>query len=170
MLAGASGRAALPAESQTLLAVDLGLRTGLALYGRDGRLRWYRSTHFGRTEQLRRGAPRLLAELANPAYLVLEGGGGLADIWEHAAQRQGLALLRIDADMWRRLLLLPRERYDRTRLKAAADRLARTVIDWSQAPRPTALRHDAAEAILIGLWGVLQVGWLAEPPALRRRG
>ena len=67
-------------------------------------------------------------------------------------------------------MLLPRERYDRMRLKEKAEALARTVIDWSDAPRPTSLRHDAAEAILIGLWGVLEVGWLEElPGALRRR-
>ncbi|MBC8076709.1 MAG: hypothetical protein H7Y32_11595, partial [Chloroflexales bacterium] len=46
---------------------------------------------------------------------------------------------------------------------------ARRVIAWAGAPRPTSLRHDAAEAILIGLWGALEVGWLpALPPELRR--
>ena len=34
---------------------------------------------------------------------------------------------------------------------------------------PTSLRHDAAEAILVGLWGVLSAGWLrALPPAILR--
>jgi hypothetical protein len=42
------------------------------------------------------------------------------------------------------------------------------VIEWSGITRPTSLRHDAAEAILIGLWGVLEAGWLpALPPELR---
>ena len=41
---------------------------------------------------------------------------------------------------------------------------ARAVIEWSGAKRPTSLRHDAAEAILIGLWGALELGWLAELP------
>ncbi|MFL5542498.1 MAG: hypothetical protein ACJ8J0_26165 [Longimicrobiaceae bacterium] len=42
-------------------------------------------------------------------------------------------------------------------------------IEWSGAPRATSLRHDAAEAILIGFWAVLDIGWLPEiPPALRR--
>ncbi|HYQ93007.1 MAG TPA: hypothetical protein VES89_13275 [Candidatus Competibacteraceae bacterium] len=160
----------LPEDSEVLLAVDLGLRTGLALYSREGKLCWYRSTNFGKAERLRRGAPRVLAAIPNPAYLVLEGGGALADIWEREAERQGLDLLRIDAQVWRQRLLLPRECYDRTRLKEKAETLARAVIDWSDAPRPTSLRHDAAEAILIGLWGVLEVGWLEElPGALRRR-
>ena len=157
-------------DTEALLAVDLGLRTGLALYGREGKLRWYRSTNFGKAERLRRGAPRVLAAIPNPVYLVLEGGGALADIWEREAERQALELRRIDAQVWRQRLLLPRERYDRMRLKEKAEALARTVIDWSDAPRPTSLRHDAAEAILIGLWGVLEVGWLEElPGALRRR-
>ncbi|MFP2902614.1 hypothetical protein ACLEQD_40940, partial [Corallococcus sp. 4LFB] len=53
--------------------------------------------------------------------------------------------------------------------KDAADGLARRVIDWSHAPRPTSLRHDAAEAILLGLWGALEVGWLAQVPVEVRR-
>ena len=43
--------------------------------------------------------------------------------------------------------------------------LARRVIEWCGAPRPTSLRHDAAEAILIGLWGVLELGWVDALPA-----
>jgi hypothetical protein len=31
------------------------------------------------------------------------------------------------------------------------------------------LRHDTAEAILIGLWGVLEVGWLERLPDDLRR-
>jgi hypothetical protein len=30
-----------------LLAIDIGVKTGLALYGHDGRLLWYRSQNFG---------------------------------------------------------------------------------------------------------------------------
>jgi hypothetical protein len=47
-----------------------------------------------------------------------------------------------------------------TQAKDVADRLARRVIEWSAAARPTSLRHDAAEAILAGLWGVKELGWL----------
>jgi hypothetical protein len=52
--------------------------------------------------------------------------------------------------------------------KRRAIEMARRVIEWSDAPRPTSLRHDAAEAILIGLFGVLELGWLDRlPPGLR---
>ena len=64
----------------TLLAVDLGLRTGLALYGPTGRLRWYRSQHFASRASLRRGVHGLLDAEPDVGLLVLEGGGPIADI------------------------------------------------------------------------------------------
>ena len=77
----------------------------------------------------------------------------------------------VDAGTWRRALLLPREQRNGADAKAAADGLARAVIDWSGAPRPKGpLRHDAAEAVAVGLWGVLEAGWLDRvPEAVARR-
>ena len=66
----------------SLLAVDLGLRTGLALYGQSGRLLWYRSNNFGSKDRLRRGASGVLGEIADLGWLVLEGDRALAEIWE----------------------------------------------------------------------------------------
>jgi hypothetical protein len=148
----------------SLLAVDLGLRTGLALYGDDGRLRWYRSQNFGTAGRLRRAAHGLLGQLPDVARVVVEGGGHLADIWEKEAARRGIARVRIGAEVWRENLLLPRDRRSGAQAKHRADEAARRVITWSGAARPTALRHDAAEAVLIGLWGVLEVGWLDRLP------
>ena len=63
----------------------------------------------------------------------------------------------------------PSDHADRDRAKRSAQALARRIIAWADAPRPTSLRHDAAEAIGAGLWGVLAAGWLARlPDALRR--
>jgi hypothetical protein len=150
-----------------LLAVDLGLRTGLARFGPDGRLAWYRSQHFGTRDALRRGVHGLLAADPDLSHLVLEGGGPIADIWIKAAERRGLVTLAIAAECWRARLLDPKGLADRDRAKRDADALARRVIAWSGAARPTSLRHDAAEAVLVGLWGVLELGWLASlPPEL----
>lgn len=152
-----------------LLAVDLGLRTGLALYGHDGRLMRYHSQNFGAATRLRRGVYGLLNELAGLEVLVIEGGGQLADIWQSEAERRGLRLLQINAETWRRRLLYDREQRSGAQAKQVADDLARRVILWSGAPRPTSLRHDAAEAILIGFWAALELGWLAHlPPEVRR--
>lgn len=149
----------------SLLAVDLGLKTGLALYRRDGRLCWYRSQNFGTAARLRRGVHGLLGELPDLAWLILEGGGPLARIWEQAARRRRISVRQISAEDWRHKLLYPREQRNGRQAKHNADDLARRVIDWSGAPRPTSLRHDAAEAILIGLWGVLNTKWLETIPA-----
>lgn len=153
-----------------LLAVDLGVRTGLALYGADGRLRTYRSQNYGSLSRLRRGAAAELAALPGLAWLVLEGGGVIADLWRREGERRGLGVLLTDAGTWRQRLLLPREQRTGTQAKAVADGLARRAIAWSGAARPTSLRHDAAEAILVGLWGVVEVGWLdVIPPAVLGR-
>ena len=150
---------------RSLLAVDLGLKTGLASYGDDGRLCWYRSRNFGTAARLRRRVHSLLDETPDLAWLVLEGGGPLADIWEREAEHRHVQVQRISAEDWRRQLLYPREQRNGIQAKRSADDLARRIIEWSGAPRPTSLRHDAAEAILIGLWGVLDTGWLQELPA-----
>lgn len=151
----------------TLLAIDLGLRAGLALFRNDGRLVWYRSHNFGSTERLRRGVYSILGEQPELAWLVLEGGGNLAEIWQREAARRNIQTLQIGAETWRQRLLYQREQRSGPQAKQTADELARRVIVWSHAPRPTSLRHDAAEAIMIGLWGVLTVGWLDQPPDLR---
>jgi hypothetical protein len=152
----------------SLLAIDVGLRTGLALYARNGRLLWYRSRNFGNSTRLRRGVQDLLRELPDLSRLILEGGGPLAEIWAHEAGRLQIPVRRISAEDWRARLLYPRQWRNGAQAKHSADALARRVIEWSEAPRPTSLRHDAAEAILIGLWGLLEVGWLkALPSALR---
>jgi hypothetical protein len=148
----------------SLLAVDLGLRAGLALYGDDGRLRWYRSQNFGAQSRLRRAAYSILLELPDLQWLVIEGGGTLAESWQKEAARREVQVIQTSAETWRQQLLYPRQQRTGVDAKHHADRLARSIIDWSGAPRPTSLRHDAAEAILIGLWGVLQVGWLPAVP------
>lgn len=153
----------------SLLAVDLGLRTGLALYGDDGRLQWYRSQHYGTRSQLKRGVYGLVKELSDLTWIVVEGGGPLAEIWLREAERRGIKAHQIQAGVWRQRLLFDREHRHSAQAKQTANDFARRVIDWAGAPRPTSLRHDAAEAILIGLWGVLEIGWLDDmPDALRR--
>ncbi len=162
----------MPAHSvnkEYLLAVDVGLRTGLALFGRDARLCWYRSQHFGDASALRRAVRRLLKENDGVAIICLEGGGPLSDIWEKEATVRNISLQRVAAETWRARLLYDRRHRNGRQAKRSADDMARRVITWSAAKRPTSLRHDASEAILIGLWGVLHAGWLKRlPHGLRR--
>ena len=135
-----------------LLAVDCGLRTGLALYAGDGRLLWYRSHHLGNRAHLKRAAARILGELPGLQQVVVEGGGTLAEVWVKEAQLRGVAAQVVHAEQWRAALLLPRQQRTGRQAKQVADELAREIIARSGAPKPTSLRHDAAEAILVGQW------------------
>ena len=72
------------------------------------------------------------------------------------------------AGEWRRRFLYERERRDGAQAKAHALKLAAQVVAWSEAKGVTAqLGHDAAEAILVGLFGVVEAGWLKDPPRFR---
>ncbi len=149
-----------------LLAVDLGLRTGLATYDRAGALVAYRSQHYGTRSALRRALPALLT--SETAALAVEGGGDIELLWRREAVRRGLVYVPVHAHAWRERLLLPRERRSGAAVKATAIRLARQVIADSPAPAPTSLTDDAAEAILLGLWACHRLGWRESLPALRR--
>ena len=153
-----------------LLAIDLGLRTGLALYDETGHLLWYRSHHYGSIAHLKRAIYPLIQEIEGLAWLIIEGDRLLAEKWERVALKKGVSVRIIGAEAWRTRLLYAREQRSGSDAKRHADAQARKIIEWSEAPRPTSLRHDAAEAILIGIWGLLEVGWLKElPPVLRSR-
>lgn len=153
-----------------ILAVDAGLRTGLALFEADGRLKWYRSSNFGGMSRLKQGVHSIIRELPEGSILAIEGGGQVADIWVREAERRGLELMRVSAETWRGKLLLERHQRSGPEAKKWAGALARRVIQWSGSARPTSLRHDAAEAILIGLWAVLEMGWLNSLPQEIGRG
>lgn len=154
---------------ETLLSVDMGLRTGLALFGRDGCLIWYRSQHYPSPKQLKSAVYGIFKANPEISRLLVEGGGDLAEIWINESRRRGISCCQINADTWRSAFLYPREQHTGPKAKSHAGTLARKVIDWSGAKRPTTLRHDAAEAILAGLWGVIDLGWLSEVPEIVHR-
>lgn len=146
-----------------LLAVDAGVRTGLALLDRDGRLLWCRSHNLGTTARLKKAAARVLFELPHLQFLVVEGGGQTANIWQHAADKRNLPCRIIQAQDWREQFLLPRQRVSGQKAKAAACALVATILRREGWSSPTTPGHDAAEAALIGLWTAVQLGWRAMP-------
>lgn len=73
-------------SNPSLLAVDAGLRCGLALFDlASGQLRWFRSHNFGSAPRLRRAAASLIKETPDVVACVIEGGGMIADPWIKAA-------------------------------------------------------------------------------------
>lgn len=151
-----------------LLAIDLGHRSGFAVYrktedGEEGRVRLesYRSTNFGSASRMKKAAWGVLRDIDGLAWVVAEGDTTLGAIWKKNARKFDADYRGIAAEEWRDELLLTRHRRSGNQ-KEVADELARRVIEWAGADRPTSLRHDAAEAILVGLWGVRQAGWIDE--------
>ena len=156
-----------PPSQRHLLAVDMGLRTGLAVYGPDGRLISYRSKHFGSLSELRRGVGTILRESPPLGWIWLEGGGDIAAVWEKQAAHRGIEFRQVHAAAWRTSLMLPRQQRSGEVAKKEADGLARRVIAWSGAPKPKGdLRHDAAEAILLGIHAALEVNLLDRVPKI----
>jgi hypothetical protein len=160
-----------PTADGPVVGVDLGLRTGIAVYVEvDGRLvlRRYGSTHVADRAALRRVAASTLAPLPPRPLVVVEGDVALGRIWERPAVRASGRLLQVPTERWREALLLPREQRRGADAKRHARTRARAVVDWSRevagADGPPAvageLRHDTAEAILIGLYGALVTGRL----------
>jgi len=135
-----------------LLAIDLGLRFGWAAFKESGRLLEYGSRHFGTRAALRKAIPRILSQYPLLQRLVIEGGGDLYRPWEKEALYRGILIQQVMGEVWRQTILKPSQRGTGPDAKAAADRVAREVIERSGASRPTSLRHDAAEAILVGVW------------------
>lgn len=147
-----------------LLAVDLGVKTGLALFGDEGKLLWYRSHNYGNKGRLKKHIPDIFNEIPGLSAVVIEGGGPIADLWINFSKRAGINILQVFAEQWRKDLFYDRQIRNGEMAKQNAIEMARKVIVWSGLPKPTALRHDTAEAILVGLWGALQSGLLPSLP------
>ena len=119
-----------------ILAVDAGLRVGYALFDiPTATLQWYRSHNYGALARLRRGAATLIA--AQPADF------------------HRIPYCQIPAERWRQDLLYDREQRSGSQAKRAAQQHASQTIADAQAPNHfNQLRHDAAEAILVGEWAL----------------
>lgn len=154
-------------STEFLLAVDAGVKTGLALFDRSGKLVWYRSHNMGSVGALRRAAHSLLHGTVGLSVVVVEGGGPVADAWVKSATKLNLTILKTDAGQWRKTILLPRESRNSETAKQSAIHLSQQIISESGAASHNSPTHDAAEAILIGIWGTFISGWIAKLPELQ---
>lgn len=142
------------AEEAVLLAVDAGLRSGLAWFAEDGRVLGYRSTNFGSLHRLKKAVPGILAEFPSLEYLVVEGPRPFDHIWTKIGEKKDLYCRVVPVDTWRKAVLSPGEQRSGCKAKLSAQEKAREIIRQAGAALPTSLNHDAAEAVLIGLWAV----------------
>lgn len=135
-----------------LLAVDLGMKLGLAWFGEDGRLVRARSTRFPNRATLKRALPAIWEEMPGVTHVVLEGGGDLADLWRKSALKHGLSTETITAEEWRQEVLAPSQMRSGKQAKAVAEEMALQIARDSDVPPKTELGNDTAEAILFGDW------------------
>lgn len=139
-------------EETTLLAVDVGVRTGLAGFGEEGKLLWWASRNFGSVARLKKAIGPWLHACPALRTVIVEGDGRLAAMWQKQALSAGLDYHWISAETWRQELLIQRERRSGEQAKRSAVQMARAQIRKDGLSPPRRLGHDAAEAILIGLW------------------
>ena len=135
-----------------LLAIDVGMKAGLAWFDDDGTLIRARSTRFANRATLKRALPSIWTELPGVRQVVLEGQGDIADIFRKSALRAALPVQQFSAEEWRKDMLLARERRTGRQAKATAESLAMRIAHESGKPPRCAYDDDAAEAVLFGLW------------------
>ncbi len=140
-----------------LLAIDLGLRSGLAALDARGALVAHRSTNFGSRSRLKKAVWGVVREFDGLHEMVVEGDRDLGKVWQNVADKQSVEFTVVAPETWRKELLVARLRRTGTDAKEAAGDLAREFIEFSEMPGPTSLRHDAAEAICIALWRGLEL-------------
>jgi len=151
-----------------LLAVDLGIRTGLAMFGSDSKLYWFRSQNFGSAARLRRAIPWLLSQEEDLSCIIIEGGGPLLKIWDNELNKKHVEVLKIMAEHWRTELFYQREQQNGREAKANALIYAAKVIEKISVHRATSLDNNSAEAILIGLYGMQKLNWVASAASYLR--
>ncbi len=141
-------------KTEQILAVDLGVKTGLALFDKGGRLLWCRSHNLGNMTRLRRAVHNILKDLPSLICLVLEGGGAVGEVWKREAKRQGIKVIEVSAEEWRGEFFSFDMQKDGRTAKKSALKLAGEIIKGSPSAYRKKLNHDTAEAVLIGLWAV----------------
>jgi Icc-related predicted phosphoesterase len=170
---------------ELLLAVDLGLRTGVSLYNDIGKLIRYENFHFDSADDLKNAANRILHEWEADASssstsqtwsitrIAIEGGDPpLREAW-HQASNGKQALLHVKPEEWRADLLTGKEKLNGENAKAASRLIARQIVaDYGDAAlelHDGKFQTDMAESVLLGLHVARRLGWMPtrDPPVRR---
>ena len=101
-------------------------------------------------------------------YLIIEGGGPLRKIWDSYLERKNIEVMHIMAENWRNDILFEREQRKGKQAKEKALHYAQKVIEKLSEKKSGPLNINAAEAILIGLWGMKELGWIKNPADIIR--
>lgn len=151
-----------------LLAVDLGVKTGMAIFTSEGKLLWYGSRNYGSKNSLRSDIPRLLQQYGPLRRLVLEGGGALYEVWQREAQREQIPVTAFHADYWREMFFGSGYLMHTDKAKVKAVEMAERVINQLGVYKFSTPVHHAAEAILAGLCFLYEEGLVNFPTEIQR--
>lgn len=157
-----------------LMAVDLGLRTGVCLLDQQGRILQYAQFHYDTTDALCKGAEKLLKEWqeeynrVNGAYishLAIEGSDPpVLDAWRTAASklRRPPAILYVRPEEWRSDMLSHADQQSGALAKEASERLAEALLHQQEQDSGGAVATDVAESILLGVHVARRLGWVTK--------
>ena len=175
---------------EMLMAVDLGLRSGISLFNNHGELVRYEQFHFSDELDLEDSAGRLLEQWEHDVnkdtsnenealkpwrvtHIAIEGADpGMRNAWSRVAQtrEQELSLLCISPEEWRAHLLTKKEKASGSSAKEAARLIARQVVaDFgSMEVHKGKFKTDVAESVVMGVYVARKLGWVKREPAVRR--
>lgn len=138
------------------------------MFNSEAELLWFRSQNFGNKVRLKKAIPWVLNLKDEIDYLVIEGGGPLRKIWDQQLERKNITVMHIMAEDWRKELLFERERRKGKKAKAIAMLCADRFLKNRSAKKTSELNVNAAEAIMIGIYGMKKLGWIDNPQELFR--
>lgn len=172
-----------------LLAVDIGLKSGVALYNRQGALVRYEQFYFDRNT-LASDAEELVQQWENDinnetdlameyddvgnkpwkiTHIAMEGADAkLMNAWADAAPNR--SILRVSPEEWRSGLLVAKERKSGPDAKAASRLIARQIVgDFGVMEQHSGkFKTDVAEAVVMGFYVARKLGWITREPAVQR--
>jgi hypothetical protein len=157
---------AQPGAMQSLLAVDLGLRTGLCLFNDAGNLLRYDDRQFASVDDLEQGAAAILSEWEAEAgsrisHVAIEGSDpDLLSAWSNAVGDR--RVLHVQPEHWRHDLLTPKECDSWKSSKDASRVAARGIIERFGSAELDRVDYttDCAEALLLGAHVAQRLGWI----------
>lgn len=155
-------------KTKYLLAIDVGFSTGMALYDQSGRLCWCGSKKFENLAQMKRFAASLIGQTPKLDWILSEGDYNLSAIWERSAIKNGVRIQRVSGHVWcQQLLDMPHDDSVQ-QIDPRAFEFVQKIMHYSKMSRDKKLDKHTIEAALIGLWGVLHMGWINELPEIMR--
>lgn len=166
-----------------LVAVDLGFRTGLALYSEHGHLLEYEHAIYESIEDLEAGCLKMIAEWESKyqhynseqyhiTKVAIEGADvALRGLWKYIAEDiLHCPLLLVKPEEWRADLLLAKERASGEAAKEASRLIARQLVaEYGGRLHKGKFPTDVAEAVLLGYHVSRRLEWIPrKEPGVRR--